>query len=175
MGLADLPRSADRSIHPPVTSTSRSDRIQRACRRGRGRIWPSNPRQMMREGFVIARYTVERSMREMGLAGVIRGKPLRTTISDKVAPCPRDHVNRQLYAPAPNMLWESDRRMVPVGQHMPASSWMRWSKRFRPQAGPPWRPDSSQRPRVIIRVCRAHRATCRGRARAVGRQRRRQL
>jgi putative transposase len=52
------------------------------------KVW----RQMMREGFVIARCTVERLMREMGLAGVIRGKPVRTTISDKAAPCPRDHV-----------------------------------------------------------------------------------
>jgi putative transposase len=42
-------------------------------------------------------------MHEMGLAGVIRGKPVRTTISDKAAPRPRDHVNRQFFAPAPNM------------------------------------------------------------------------
>lgn len=47
-------------------------------------------------------------IREMDLAGVIRGRPVRTTISDKTAPCPRDHVNRQFYAPAPNMLWVSD-------------------------------------------------------------------
>src|SRR3546814_11089138 len=47
-------------------------------------------------------------MREMGLAGVIRGKPVRTTISDKAAPCPPDHVNRRFYAPARNMLWVSD-------------------------------------------------------------------
>ncbi|WP_374944710.1 IS3 family transposase [Sphingomonas sp.] len=68
------------------------------------KVW----RQMMREGFPIARCTVERLMREMGLAGVIRGKPVRTTISDKAAPCPLDHVNRQFYAPAPNRLWVSD-------------------------------------------------------------------
>ena len=65
-------------------------------------------RQMMREGFDVARCTVERLMREMGLAGVIRGKPVRTTISDKAAPCPLDHVNRQFRAPAPNRLWVSD-------------------------------------------------------------------
>ena len=68
------------------------------------KVW----RQMMREGFPIARCTVARLMREMGLAGVIRGKPVRTTISDKAAPCPLDYVNRQFYAPAPNMLWVSD-------------------------------------------------------------------
>ena len=38
----------------------------------------------------------------------IRGKPVRTTISDRAAPCPLDHVNRKFYAPAPNMLWVSD-------------------------------------------------------------------
>ena len=68
------------------------------------KVW----RQMMREGFPVARCTIERLMREMSLAGVIRGKPVRTTISDKAAPCPLDHVNRQFRAPAPNRLWVSD-------------------------------------------------------------------
>src|SRR3546814_17791898 len=54
------------------------------------------------------RCTVERLMRELGLQGVIRGKPVKTTISDKAAPCPLDQVNRQFHAPAPNMLWVSD-------------------------------------------------------------------
>lgn len=49
-----------------------------------------------------------RLMRDMGLAGVIRGKTVRTTVSDKAAPCPLDRVNRQFRAPAPNMLWVSD-------------------------------------------------------------------
>src|SRR4051794_41848348 len=44
----------------------------------------------------------------MGLQGVIRGKPVKTTISDKAAPCPLDHVNRQFKAPRPNVLWLSD-------------------------------------------------------------------
>ena len=68
------------------------------------KVW----RQMRREGFAIARCTVERLMRDMGLHGVIRGKPVRTTISDKAAPCPLDRVNRQFHAPAPNKLWVSD-------------------------------------------------------------------
>ena len=68
------------------------------------KVW----RQMTREGFDVARCTVERLMREMGLHGVIRGKSLRTTISDKAAPCPLDHVNRQFHAPAPNRLWVPD-------------------------------------------------------------------
>src|SRR3546814_1219234 len=45
------------------------------------------------------RCTVERLMRELGLQGVIRGKPVKTTISDKAAPCPLDQVNRQFHAP----------------------------------------------------------------------------
>jgi len=47
-------------------------------------------------------------MRDMGLQGVIRGKSVKTTISDKAAPCPLDHVNRQFKAPRPNVLWLSD-------------------------------------------------------------------
>ena len=47
-------------------------------------------------------------MRSMGLQGVIRGKPVKTTIGDKAAPCPLDHVNRRFRAPRPNALWVSD-------------------------------------------------------------------
>ena len=67
------------------------------------KVW----RQMRREEISLARCTVERLMRQMGLRGVIRGKPVRTTISDKAAPCPLDQVNRQFHAPAPNVLWVS--------------------------------------------------------------------
>jgi len=68
------------------------------------KVW----RQKVRERFVVARCTVSRLMRGMGLAGVIRGKPVRTTVQDKAASCPLDHVNRQFHAPAPNVLWVSD-------------------------------------------------------------------
>ena len=68
------------------------------------KVW----RQLQREGFDVARCTVARLMRAMGLEGIIRGKPIRTTVSDKAAPRPLDHVNRQFHAPAPNMLWVSD-------------------------------------------------------------------
>jgi transposase InsO family protein len=74
------------------------------------KVW----RQMMREGFPVARCTIERLMRDMGLQGVIRGKPVRTTMSDKAAPCPLDHVNRRFYASAPNMLWVSDFTYVAI-------------------------------------------------------------
>ena len=71
---------------------------------GARKVW----RQLQREDVDVARCTVERLMRSMGLQGVIRGKPVRTTISDKAVPCPLDHVNRQFNAPRPNMLWVSD-------------------------------------------------------------------
>ena len=71
---------------------------------GARKVW----RQLLREGFAVARCTVERLMRKMGLQGVVRGKPVRTTISDKASPCPLDHVNRQFRAAAPNQLWVSD-------------------------------------------------------------------
>ena len=71
---------------------------------GARKVW----RQMLREGYGVARCTVERLMADLGLQGVIRGKPVRTTVPDKAAPCPLDHVNRQFHAPAPNRLWLSD-------------------------------------------------------------------
>ncbi len=56
----------------------------------------------------MARCTVARLIESLGLQGVIRVKPVRTTISDKAVPCPLDHVNRQFMAPRPNALWVSD-------------------------------------------------------------------
>ncbi|MBB3312281.1 transposase InsO family protein [Rhizobium sp. BK196] len=76
------------------------------------KVW----RQLQREGFDIARCTVARLMGARGLQGIIRGKPIRTTISDKAAPCPLDRVNRQFFAPAPNMLWLSDFTYVATWQ-----------------------------------------------------------
>lgn len=64
--------------------------------------------QMKREGFIIARCTVERLMKTLGIHGVIRGKHQKTTFSDSKAICPLDQVNRNFRAPAPNMLWVSD-------------------------------------------------------------------
>ena len=68
------------------------------------KVW----RQLRREGEKVARCTVARLMRAMGLRGAIRGKPVRTTIPDKALPCPRDRVNRLFRAEGPNMLWVSD-------------------------------------------------------------------
>ncbi len=74
------------------------------CVYGVRKVW----HQLRREGLPVARCTVARLMHDMGLAGVIRGKPVRTTVSDKAAPCPLDRVNRQFRALAPNVLWVSD-------------------------------------------------------------------
>ena len=91
------------------------------------RVWQSNKqvygadkvwKQMKREGFCIARCTVERLMKRLGLQGVRRGKVVRTTISDAKTPCPLDRVNRQFKADRPNQLWVSDFTYV--------STWQGW-------------------------------------------------
>jgi transposase InsO family protein len=63
--------------------------------------------QLAREGITVARCTVARLMRKMGLRGATRGKEVRTTIADRATPCPADRVNRQFRAPRPNALWVS--------------------------------------------------------------------
>ena len=71
---------------------------------GERKVW----RQLRREGVDVARCTVARLMKSMGIQGIIRRKPQKTTIPDKKLPCPLDQVNRQFRVPAPNMLWVSD-------------------------------------------------------------------
>ena len=68
------------------------------------KVW----RQLGRDGIAVARCTVARLMRAMGLQGAVRGKPVRTTLSDKAVPCPLDRVNRHFQAPQPNALWLAD-------------------------------------------------------------------
>ena len=75
------------------------------------KIW----RQLGREGVSVARCTVTRLMRQMGLRGVVRGKETRTTIPGK-APCPADRVNRQFRAVRPNLLWLADFTYVATWQ-----------------------------------------------------------
>lgn len=81
------------------------------------RVWEQNYKvygvrkiwhQLRREGFDVARCTVARLMKDLGLEGVIRGKKAKTTIPNKAQPCPLDKVNRQFRVPAPDMLWVSD-------------------------------------------------------------------
>ena len=79
---------------------------------GAVKVW----RQLAREDTVVARCTVERLMRRLSLRGVMRGKVIRTTISDSRAPCPLDRVNRQFRAERPNQLWVSDFTYVSTWQ-----------------------------------------------------------
>ena len=72
------------------------------------KVW----RQLHREGHAVARCTVERLMRREGLRGVIRGKVVRSRVSDPKAPCPLDEVNRQFKADRSNQLWVSDLTQV---------------------------------------------------------------
>ncbi|MBF6339707.1 IS3 family transposase [Nocardia abscessus] len=64
--------------------------------------------QLNREGHRVARCTVERLMRELGLRGVSRGRVTRTTIPDPAADRPADLVQRKFTPPAPNRIWVAD-------------------------------------------------------------------
>ena len=71
---------------------------------GARKVW----RQLGREGVEVARCTVERLMREMGLQGVVRGRPFKTTVTDHAAFRPPDLVQRDFSADRPNQLWVAD-------------------------------------------------------------------
>jgi putative transposase len=119
-------RHAARRLPTPALCSPRAKRdaalvphIERVWRAnlqvyGAKKVW----RQLHREDHAAARCTVERLMRRQGLHGVIRGKVVRTTISDPKAPCPLDKVNRQFRAERPNQLWVSDFTYV--------STWQGW-------------------------------------------------
>jgi transposase InsO family protein len=81
---------------------------------GADKVW----KQMNREGVSVARCTVERLMRRLGLRGVRRGKVVRTTVGDSKAICPLDRVKRHFSAERPNQLWVSDFTYV--------STWQGW-------------------------------------------------
>jgi putative transposase len=81
---------------------------------GADKVW----QQMNREGIVVARCTVERLMRQLGIQGARRGKVVRTTVPDTSVPCPLDRVNRVFKADRPNRLWVSDFTYV--------STWQGW-------------------------------------------------
>lgn len=81
---------------------------------GADKVW----KQMNRERIAVARCTVERLMKRLGLQGAVRGKRVRTTIPDAAALRPLDRVNRQFTADRPNQLWVSDFTYV--------STWQGW-------------------------------------------------
>jgi putative transposase len=65
-------------------------------------------RQLHREEITVARCTVARLMGELGLEGIRRGKPHRTTTPDAAADRPADLVERDFSASRPNQLWVAD-------------------------------------------------------------------
>jgi putative transposase len=97
----------------PSTRAARDEELMREIRRvyeenysvyGARKIWL----QLRREGILVGRCRVERLMRRLGLAGALRGKMVRTTVSDKDGVRAEDLVKRQFTAGAPNRLWVAD-------------------------------------------------------------------
>jgi putative transposase len=89
------------------------------------RVWDANFQvygvrkvwqQLRREAIAVPRCQVARLMKRMRLAGAVRGRTVKTTVSNPAAPCPLDHVRRQFRAPAPNVLWVSDFTYVATWQ-----------------------------------------------------------
>ena len=116
---AHAARRADPARPPPRAKRDLVlvDEIQRVFEAnfrvyGVRKVW----RQLGREGIDAARCTVARLMRQMGLQGAVRGREIRTTVSNPVAACPLDRVNRQFRAPRPNALWLSDFTYVATWQ-----------------------------------------------------------
>lgn len=75
---------------------------------GANKIW----RQLLREDIRVARCTVERLMKKLGIQGIRRGKKCWTTIADDLLDRPTDKVNRQFVATRPNQLWVADLTFV---------------------------------------------------------------
>ncbi len=75
---------------------------------GAYKVW----RQLNREGIAVARCTVERLMRELGLRGAVRGRAFTTTTCPDPTPRPADLVNRTFVATRPNALWVADLTFV---------------------------------------------------------------
>ncbi len=104
-------READPSRLPKraVRDAALREEIERVWKENFGvygarKVW----RQLVREKVDVARCTVERLMREMGLRGVVRGRKVKTTIPDDLAERPLDLVQRDFTADRPNQLWVAD-------------------------------------------------------------------
>ncbi|QIR84066.1 IS3 family transposase (plasmid) [Paracoccus sp. AK26] len=127
LGIAPSTYHAFKAVerNPDLASDrARQDRLDMAAikevfdgsrgRYGARKVW----HQLRREGHDIARCTVERLMKAMGLQGVVRGKKVITTHPDAAQPCPDDKVNRAFVADMPNQLWVSDFTYVSSWQGM---------------------------------------------------------
>ncbi len=104
-------READPSRLPQraVRDAALREEIERVWKENFGvygarKVW----RQLLREEVDVARCTVERLMREMGLEGVVRGRKVKTTVPDERAERPLDLVQRNFTADRPNQLWVAD-------------------------------------------------------------------
>jgi putative transposase len=98
---------------PPCQRTLRDEWLCTHIRRvydanyqvyGARKIW----RQLHRENIAVARATVERLMRQLGIQGAVRGAPKRTTVAEETAQRPADLVRRDFTASRPNRLWVAD-------------------------------------------------------------------
>jgi putative transposase len=127
LGIAPSTYHAFKAVErdPDLASDrARQDRLDMAAikeafddsrgRYGARKVW----HQLRRKGHDIARCTVERLMKVMGLQGVVRGKKVVTTNPDTAQPCPDDKVNRAFKADMPNQLWVSDFTYVSSWQGM---------------------------------------------------------
>jgi putative transposase len=108
---------------PPSARARRDGQLKGAITRihqdnygvyGARKVWLA----LNREGTPVARCTVERLMRELGLAGARRGKRRRTTVADPAAARPADLVGRRFHRPAPDRLWVADLTYVPTWSGM---------------------------------------------------------
>jgi putative transposase len=97
----------------PSSRAVRDERLKREILRvydanfqvyGARKIW----RQLRREGIVVARCTVQRLMRQLGITGVVRGQRKPTTVADPANPVPPDLLGRDFTASAPNLRWVAD-------------------------------------------------------------------
>jgi transposase InsO family protein len=117
--LPIAPSTYYESKHRQNNPESAPERIRRdaALKPEIQRVWEDNFkvygvrkvwRQLQREGFSVARCTVARLMKTMGLSGAVRGKRIRTTVADQSAEKPLDLVKRDFTADRPNQLWVAD-------------------------------------------------------------------
>ena len=113
----------DAAGRPPSARARRDERLKAAITRlhqanygvyGARKMWLA----LNRQGIPVARCTVERLMRELGLAGARRGKRQRTTVADSAAARPGDLVKRRFSPPAPDRLWVADFTYVPTWSGM---------------------------------------------------------
>jgi hypothetical protein len=119
--LQVAPSSYYAALRRPPSARQRRDEVLKGEIR---RVWEEHRRvygadkvwtQLRREEIPVARCTVERLMRQLGLKGAVRGKPKRTTVCDPQAERPADLVNRQFAATRPNQLWVADLTYVRTG------------------------------------------------------------